>query len=179
MCSSDLTGLEFESVCGVQQTFTKERPNGKGKPKSKVTVDDAFCFLAKFVGGAIGTYEATRVAPGRKNYNRVEISGTKGTIVWNLERMNELEFFSFEDQRDAQGFRTIMCMDSVHPYAAHWWPDGHIVGYEHTFVHHLADFISSLKTGEAFAPDFQDGLKVQAVLEACLASVSGGGWVKV
>ena len=174
-----LTGLEFESVCGVQQTFTKERPNGKGKPKSKVTVDDAFCFLAKFQGGAIGTYEATRVAPGRKNYNRIEISGTKGTIVWNLERMNELEFFSFEDQRDAQGFRTIMCMDSVHPYAAHWWPDGHIVGYEHTFVHHLADFISSLKTGEAFAPDFHDGLKVQAVLEACLASAGGGGWVKV
>ncbi|MCY2955915.1 MAG: Gfo/Idh/MocA family oxidoreductase [Planctomycetota bacterium] len=174
-----LTGLEFLSVCGMQQTFTKERPTGKGKAKAEVTVDDAFCFLARFAGGAIGTFEATRVAPGRKNYNRIEISGTKGTIIWNLERMNELQFFSFADQRDAQGFRTIMCMDSVHPYAANWWPDGHTVGYEHTFVHHLADFVSSLKSGAAFAPNFHDGLKVQAVLEAAMQSVKSGTFVKV
>jgi len=173
-----LTGLEFAEVCGVQQTYTKERPAGGGK-MAPVDVDDAFCFLARFHNGAIGTYEATRVAPGRKNYNRVEVSGTKGSILWNLERMNELEFFSFADTRDAQGFRTIMCMDSVHPYAAHWWPDGHIVGYEHTFVHHLADFVSALHTGEPFVPDFQDGVAVQAVLEAALQSVKSGAWVKV
>ena len=93
--------------------------------------------------------------------------------------MNELEFFSFEDTRDAQGFRTIMCMDSVHPYAAHWWPDGHIVGYEHTFVHHLADFVDCLHSGEAFAPDFADGVKVQAVLDAALQSAKDGKWAKV
>ena len=174
-----LTGLEFTAVCGMQQTFTKERPTGDGKTTSKVDVDDAFCFMAKFSNGAIGTYEATRVAPGRKNFNKVEVSGTKGTIVWNLERMNELEFFSFEDTRDAQGFRTIMCMDPVHPYAAHWWPDGHIVGYEHTFVHHLADFVDCLHSGEAFAPDFADGVKVQAVLEAALQSAKDGKWAKV
>ena len=174
-----LTGLEFTAVCGMQQTFTKERPTGDGKTTSKVDVDDAFCFMAKFSNGAIGTYEATRVAPGRKNFNKVEVSGTKGTIVWNLERMNELEFFSFEDTRDAQGFRTIMCMDSVHPYAAHWWPDGHIVGYEHTFVHHLADFVDCLHSGEAFAPDFADGVKVQAVLDAALQSAKDGKWAKV
>src|SRR5262249_21120999 len=125
------------------------------------------------------TYEATRVAPGRKNYNRIEISGTKGAVQWNLERLNELQVFSFQDQRDAQGFRTIMCMDGVHPYAAHWWPDGHIVGYEHTFVHHLADFVTALHTGESFAPDFGDGLKVQQVLDAALESVKTGAWVKV
>lgn len=174
-----LTGLEFTAVCGMQQTYTKERPTGDGKSTSKVDVDDAFCFMAKFSNGAIGTFEATRVAPGRKNFNKVEVSGTKGTIVWNLERMNELEFFSFEDTRDAQGFRTIMCMDSVHPYAAHWWPDGHIVGYEHTFVHHLADFVDCLHSGEAFAPDFADGVKVQAVLEAALQSAKDGKWAKV
>ena len=174
-----LTGLEFTAVCGMQQTFTKERPTGDGKTTSKVDVDDAFCFMAKFSNGAIGTYEATRVAPGRKNFNKVEVSGTKGTIVWNLERMNELEFFSFEDTRDAQGFRTIMCMDSVHPYAAHWWPDGHIVGYEHTFVHHLADFVDCLHSGEAFAPDFADGVKVQAVLDAALQSAKDGKWARV
>jgi predicted dehydrogenase len=174
-----LTGLEFEAVCSVQQTFTKERPKAGGKGREKVDVDDAFCFLAKFRGGAIGTYEATRVAPGRKNHNRLEISGTKGSILWNLERMNELEYFRFDDQRDAQGFRTIICMDAVHPYAANWWPDGHIVGYEHTFVHHLADFVASLQSGERFQPDFEDGLAVQRVLEAALDSVQQDGWVRI
>ena len=173
-----LTGLEFEAVCGLQQTFTKERPDGQGG-KAKVDVDDAFCFLAKFKGGAIGTYEATRAAPGRKNHNCIEISGEKGSIRWNLERMNELEVFSFADVRDGQGFRTIMVMDGVHPYAANWWPDGHIVGYEHTFVHHVVDFVTALQDGSAFAPDFQDGVAVQAVLEAALQSVKDGAWVKV
>ena len=79
----------------------------------------------------------------------------------------------------AQGFRTIMCMDSVHPYAANWWPDGHIVGYEHTFVHHLVDFVQALHTGEPFAPDFEDGVAVQAVLDAALASAQSGAWVAV
>ena len=173
-----LTGLEFESVCGMQQTFHKTRPAGRGKT-AKVDVDDAFCFLAKFKGGAIGTYEATRVAPGRKNHNCVEVSGTKGSIRWNLERMNELEVFSTKDPRDGQGFRTIMCMDEVHPYAANWWPDGHIVGYEHTFVHHVADFVAALAAGKPFAPDFDDGVAVQAVLEASLQSAREGRWVKV
>jgi len=173
-----LCGLEFESVCGMQQTFTKERPDGAGGT-AKVDVDDAFCFLAKFKGGAIGTYEATRTAPGRKNHNCIEISGSKGALRWNLERMNELEVFSFDDARDGQGFRTIMCMDGVHPYAANWWPDGHIVGYEHTFVHHVVDFVRALHSGEPFAPDFEDGVAVQRVLEAALASVKSGSWVKV
>ena len=173
-----LTGLEFDAVCGVQQTFTKERPDGAGG-KAKVDVDDAFCFLAKFKGGAIGTYEATRVAPGRKNHNCIEVSGTKGSLRWNLERMNELEFFSFADGRDTQGFRTVMVMDGVHPYAANWWPDGHIVGYEHTFVHHVVDFVRALHDGSPFAPDFDDGVAVQAVLDAALASAKSGKWVKV
>lgn len=173
-----LTGLEFDSVCAVQQTYTKERPKAGGG-KARVDVDDALCFLAKFKGGAIGTYEATRVAPGRKNHNRIEISGSKGSIAWNLERMNELEFFSFGDQADAQGFRTIMCMDANHPYAANWWPDGHILGYEHTFVHHLADFVAGLKGKARFRPDFEDGVRVQAVLEAALQSARGNRWVKV
>jgi len=173
-----LTGLEFEAVCGMQQTFTKERPDGAGG-RRKVDVDDAFCFLARFKGGAIGTYEATRTAPGRKNHNCIEISGEKGSLRWNLERMNELEVFSFADVRDGQGFRTVMVMDGVHPYAANWWPDGHIVGYEHTFVHHVVDFVRALHDGTPFAPDFQDGVAVQAVLEAALQSVKDGAWVKV
>lgn len=173
-----LTALEFDSVCAVQQTFTKQRPDGDGGT-SKVDVDDAFCFLAKFKGGAIGTYEATRVAPGRKNHNCIEVNGTQGSLRWNLERLNELEFFSFADRRDAQGWRTIMCMDSVHPYAANWWPDGHIVGYEHTFVHHVADFVRAVHDGDPFVPDFDDGVAVQAVLDAALQSVKSGRWAKV
>jgi predicted dehydrogenase len=173
-----LTGLEFESVCGMQQTFTTERPDGAGGT-AVVDVDDAFCFLARFRGGAIGTYEATRVAPGRKNFNSIELSGTKGSLRWNLERMNELELFSFADARDAQGFRTIMCMDGAHPYAASWWPDGHIVGYEHTFVHHVVDFVRALHDGTPFAPDFADGVAVQAVLDAALQSARSGAWVRV
>ena len=173
-----LTGLEFESVCGLQQTFTKQRPDGHGGV-ARVDVDDAFCFLARFQGGAIGTYEATRTAPGRKNHNCIEVSGSRGSLRWNLERMNELEVFSFDDPRDGQGFRTVMCMDAVHPYAANWWPDGHIVGYEHTFVHHVADFVRALHDGGPFRPDFGDGVAVQAVLEAALRSVQERGWVKV
>lgn len=173
-----LTGLEFDAVCGLSQTFTRQRPDGNGG-MSKVDVDDAFCFLARFKGGAIGTYEATRTAPGRKNHNCIEISGSKGSLRWNLERMNELELFSFADPRDSQGFRTIIAMDSGHPYAANWWPDGHIVGYEHTFVHHVVDFVRALATKQPFRPDFQDGVAVQAVLEAALQSAKQGGWVKV
>ena len=173
-----LTGLEFESVCALQETYTLVRKDDRGK-RVPVDVDDAFVFLARFKGGAIGTYEATRVAPGRKNYNRIEVNGTTGTIVWNLERMNELEFFSFKDKRDAQGFRTIMCMDSVHPYAPQWWPDGHIIGYEHTFTHHLVDWVLALKKGLPFHPDFDDGVAVQTVLEATLKSAEGGRWVTV
>lgn len=173
-----LTGLEFEEVCAVEQTFTKTRKDAAGK-RRPVTVDDAFAFLARLQGGAIGTFEATRVAPGHKNRNCIEINGVKGSIRWDFERMNELEFFSFEDTRDAQGFRRIMCMDAVHPYAAHWWPDGHVIGYEHTFVHHLADFLEALAKRRKFAPDFEDGLRVQAVLDAALESSARGKWARV
>jgi len=173
-----MTGLEFAEVCAVQQTFTTRRPAGKGKTEP-VDVDDALLFLARFDNGAIGSYEATRVAPGRKNMNRIEVNGTKGSLVWNLERMNELEFFSFADKADLQGFRSIMCMDAPHPYAAQWWPDGHTIGYEHTFVHHLVDWVTSLHEGKPFQPDFDDGVAVQKVLDAALKAATNRRWVAV
>lgn len=173
-----LTGLTFAEVCATEQTFTKFRKDASGKRRA-VTVDDALAFLAKFSNGAMGTFEATRVAPGRKNYNRIEINGTKGSIAWNFERMNELEFFSFDDAPDAQGYRTIMCMDAAHPYAANWWPDGHIIGYEHTFVHHLADFLQGLGSRKVFKPNFDDGVAIQAVLDAALESSAKHRWIKV
>ncbi len=173
-----LTGLEFESVCGLETTFTRKRKDSGGKLRT-VDVDDAFAFLARFGGGAIGTFEASRVAPGRKNHNQIEISGEKGAVRWNLERMNELEVFRYDEPHDTQGFRTVMCMDNPHPYAANWWPDGHIIGYEHTFVHTLADFVRSLDGEQPFRPDFADGLAVQLVLEAAQKSAAGARWVKL
>jgi predicted dehydrogenase len=173
-----LTGLEFVEVTAMEQTFTKTRTDGGGR-RREVDVDDMFAFLARFDGGAVGTFEATRAAPGRKNHNQIEVNGTKGSVLWNLERMNELQLFRSDDPADSQGFRSIICMDGPHPYAAHWWPDGHIIGYEHTFVHTLADFVASLKGRKPFHPNFDDGVAVQAVLEASAKAAQSGRWVKV
>lgn len=174
-----LTGLEFSEVTSLAQTFTPKRPNAAGKGQITVDVDDAFLFLAKLSNGAVASYEATRVAAGRKNYNQIEINGTKGTVVWNFERMNELQFFSFEDDAKAQGFRTIMAMDSNHPYAGNYWPDGHIIGYEHTFTNTLYDWLVAVKKKKPFYPDFADGWANQEVLEASLKSAATGRWTKV
>ena len=173
-----LTGLEFDEVAAAEETFTKRRKDGAGKSRP-VDVDDAMVFLTRLSNGALGTYEATRVAPGRKNFNRIEVSGETGSIAWNLERMNELEVFRYDEPADGRGFRTVMCMDEPHPYAAHWWPDGHILGYEHTFVHTLADFVQTLKGRKRFAPDFADGVACQAVLDAVLKAAQSRRWVKV
>ena len=178
-----LTGLTFAEVCAVEQTFTKTR-KGPGGKRTAVTVDDAFAFLARFSNGAIGTFEATRVAPGRKNYNQIEINGTKGSIVWNLERMNELAGVHLRRQADdAPRLQAPSCAwTSVHPYAAHWWPDGHIIGYEHTFVHHARRLRHDASKGAVQRarshPNFDDGVAVQAVLDASLkAARDGRRWV--
>ena len=173
-----LTGLEFVEVSAIAATFTKTRPSGTGKRK-RVDVDDALAFLTRFDNGALGTFEASRVAPGRKNHNRIEINGETGTVVWNLERMNELELFRFEGDEDTRGFRTIMCMDESHPYAANWWPDGHLLGYEHTFVNTFAEFVKSLRGRGRFRPDFDDGVAVQRVLDAASKSARSRRWTKV
>jgi len=175
-----ITGLEFDDVVAMQETFTKQRPSSDGKGTITVDVDDAFLFLAKLSNGAVASFEATRVAAGRKNYNRIEINGTKGSLVWNFERMNELEFFSFEDDARVQGFRTVMCMNgAAHPYAGNYWPDGHIIGYEHTFVNALADFLYALKAKKEYRPDFRDGVANQEVLDASLASAKTRKWVSI
>ena len=175
-----LTGLEFTDVVGMEQTFITERRMPDGKGMGTVDVDDALLFLARLSNGATASFEASRVAAGHKNYNRIEVNGTRGSLSWNVERMNELEFFSLDDEPVAQGFRTIMCMNnSAHPYAANYWPDGHIIGYEHTFTNTLADFFSALKSGEPYRPDFADGAANQEVVDASLESAKTGKWVKV
>ena len=175
-----MTGLEFDSVVGLEQTFIKKRKNGDGMGLFDVDVDDTLLFLAKLSNGAVASFEATRAAAGRKNYNRIEINGTRGSIVWNFERMNELEVYTVEDEPRHKGFRVVMCMDgSAHPYAGNYWPDGHVLGYEHCFINMLADFVQALASGDEFRPDFADGLANQEVLDASLASAKSGKWVKV
>ncbi|MEQ8848248.1 Gfo/Idh/MocA family oxidoreductase [Botrimarina sp.] len=187
-----LTGDEITRVVGDLKTFVTERPypdgSGAGIGASgdsgksgvgKVTVDDAAVFLARFAGGAIGTFEATRMATGRKNYNRFEISGSKGTLAWNFEEMNTLEYYSTAEPTNRQGFKTIMATEPDHPYAGAWWPPGHLLGYEHTFVHGVRDLIQAIAAGGDVAPDFRDGAQCVAVLEAVESSAESGGWQDV
>jgi predicted dehydrogenase len=183
---------EFEEVVGANATFIKKRPliqekdaltTGLVAEKSvktgEVTVDDATLFLARFSNGALGSFEATRFAAGRKNGQRWEINGSKGSIVFNLERLNELEYYSVDDPASVQGFRTIIATDGSHPYAANWWPAGHIIGYGDSFVNMVADLFTSLAENKNPSPDFRDGVKSQEVLEAVEKSVKTGRWVKI
>ncbi len=179
---------EITEISALTETFIKERPLGQmtgglgaaatGKT-GRVTVDDCALFIARFDNGAVGAFEATRFAGGRKNYNRFEINGSGGSVVFNLERMNELEFFNRQDSADRQGFRTILCNEVSQPYGANWWPSGHIIGYEHTFINTVADLIQSLTHGTPFAPDFVDGVRNQAVLDAVERAAKSKKWEKV
>lgn len=180
---------EFDEVCGMLHTFIKQRPfageiddklGAKASDKmGEVTVDDAAMFLARFKNGALGTFEATRFAVGRKNKNSFEINGSKGSVVFNLEKMNELEYYNNEDQSDLHGFRLIQATEANHPYAGHYWPVGHIIGYEHTFVNLVADAVTNMATGKPISPDFVDGYENQRVLDAVEQSHEKRTWVKL
>jgi predicted dehydrogenase len=185
---------DIGEVVGTQETFIKQRPREAvaiglkaqaGKGTENVTVDDATAFLAKFaIGknvapGAYGTFEATRLAPGHHNYNRFEINGSEGSIIFNFERMNELEYCNRSDASDKNGFKTIMCTDGAHPYVSAWWPPGHVLGYEHTFIHEVKDFVDAITNNAAIHPDFVDGAKCVAVLESVVNSQKSKRWVKV
>ena len=170
---------EIEAVSGAQEIFVVERPLGDGSGTGTVTADDAMVFLARFSGGALGSFMATRFATGRKNYLRLEIFGSKGALVFNLERLNELEFTSRQDPEPERGFRTIMVTESSHPYVSAWWPPGHIIGWEHTFIHEVRDLLLAIDKGEAVYPDFYDGLRCQQVLDAVVQSSLSGRWEDV
>ena len=180
---------EMETVTGQMTTFIKERPlpsegagawGAKGKKgKGKVTVDDDTNFLARFKNGSVGVFEATRFAGGRRNYNTFQIYGSKGSIAFNLERMNELEFFDRTEPSEVQAYKTIMVTQPDHPYVGAWWPPGHIIGYEHTFVHAIHDFLTAIDEDRLPEPNFRDGVRNQAVLDAVERSAKAGKWEKV
>lgn len=170
---------EIEAVCASADIFIKERPLQGGKGKGTVTADDALCFMARFENGAQGNFMATRFATGRKNYLRLEVFGSEGSFVFNLERLNELQYYSRNDDVAEQGFRTIMVTESIHPYVNAWWPPGHIIGWEHTFIHEVADFIIAIGQGADVLPDFYDGYRCQQVLDAALNSSDNHRWMKI
>lgn len=179
---------EITDVVGMTKTFITERPaEGSsdgltataGEGTEEVTVDDTSIFLAQFANGATGTFEATRLAPGRKNYNRFEINGSKGSLVWCFEDLNALEFYSTADPSSQQGFRRILATEGEHPYVGNWWPPGHMLGYEHAFTHAVYDLTQSIANNQDCSPDFLDGVQCVAVLEAVDQSQASGSWAKV
>lgn len=184
-----ITGQRITGVSALTETFIKERPlpaeteglRGTGSSeRGEVTVDDCALFLARLSGGAVATYEATRFATGRKNGLRIELNGEKGSLVFDLERLNELELYLTEEDNTTQGFRRILITEAEHPYVSAWWPAGHILGWEHSFTHEVYDLVTAIGEGTDPAPSFADGLQVQLVLDAVERSAAAGsGWVAV
>jgi predicted dehydrogenase len=180
-----LTGVEFAEVAGTVKTFVTSRPLAEGAlepstaaPQARrlgaVTVDDTFIAVGLLEGGALATLEATRMAPGCKNALRVEVDGSAGSIGFDLERLNELQVY--EDGPTARGSKRLLVTSPDDPYVRQWWPPGHVLGWEHTFVHEFQDFLAALADGRQPVPSFLDGLQVQIVLDAIERSASEHRW---
>lgn len=168
---------EITETAGLMKTFITERPLPGSKEMAPVDVDDAALSLVKFEGGAIGSIEGSRFATGRRNYNYFEINGSKGSVVFNLERLNELEVYTEEGPNS--GFRTVLVTESEHPYVGGWWPPGHIIGYEHTFTHTVLDLLKAIDTGQVPTPNFEDGVRTQKVLDAVERAAASKCWETV
>jgi predicted dehydrogenase len=191
-----VTGQEITDICGaIAETFIKERKRMTGPAAGgiasgvkasaetgKVTVDDTLLFLARFSGGAVASFEAARQATGNQNRNGFEINGTKGSIRFDFERMNELQFYDATADRIVQGWTNLMVTHGAdHPYVGAWWPDAHLIGYEHGFVNQAYDILRALAGQEPTVPlaDFSDAYRTQQVLEAALVSAQSQRWVRV
>lgn len=178
-----ITGMSIDSVSGTVDTIIKQRPvlestsglgGTGGSELGEVTVDDVALFTARFDSGVLGIYEATRFATGRKNALRVEVSGSKGALAFDLEDLNSLQFYDSTAPAEEQGFTKILVTEPQHPYIANWWPAGHMLGYEHAFAHQAKDFVEAIESGTQPTPSFADGLQVQKVLAAVEASAGNG-----
>lgn len=184
-----VTGERITGVSGLLETFVPERPvaadfaglrGAAGTARGPVTVDDAALFTARFAGGAVGTFEATRFAWGRKNAIRLELNGSLGSVAFDFEDMNVLHVFDATQEARLGGFRRILVTEPEHPYIGAWWPAGHGLGYEHAFTHQVVDLVGALAAGEQPTPSFADGLVVQRVLEAVERSAAAGSaWTPV
>jgi predicted dehydrogenase len=183
-----ITGERITEVSGQLETFVKERPvasgdtagtlggGGASTERGPVTVDDAAVFIARFTGGGLGVFEATRFATGRKNAIRVEVNGSNGSLAFDFEDMNVLEFFDASEPDETAGFRRILVTEPGHPYVGAWWPPGHGLGYEHGFTHQVVDLVQAIADGTDPSPTFADGLQVQRVLAAVETSSDTRSW---
>ncbi|PNH80274.1 dehydrogenase [Arthrobacter sp. AFG20] len=184
-----VTGLNLEKVSGTIDTIVKERPlldSGSGLSGTagtgygQVTVDDIAIFTGRFESGALGSFEASRFATGRKNALQIEVSGDKGALVFDLEDLNSVQFYDRTAPADRQGFRKILVTEAEHPYVSGWWPAGHMLGYEHGFSHQVKDLVEGIVGGTDPHPTFADGLRVQRVLDAVeRSSVNDSAWTSV
>ena len=176
-----LSGDEITGVSALSATFVGTRPWADGSGRGTVTVDDAVLFTAKLASGALASFEATRYATGRKNGLRIELNGSAGSLAFDLERLNELEFFSVADSGgDVSGFRRVLVTEPTHPYLSAWWPPGHTLGWEHTFTHQARDLLTAVADGDQPSPSFADGLAVQRILDAVQRSAANGNsWESV
>jgi len=176
-----IVGDRLAGVSGLTETFVKERPlpaassglnasNGSGT--GPVTVDDAALFIGRFAGGALGSFEATRFATGRKNAIRIEVNGSEGSLAFDFESMNELQVYDANAPAEVAGFTRVLVTEPEHPYMAAWWPPGHLIGYEHSFTHEIVDLLRDLGADRDPSPSFADGLQIQQVLAAVVESAA-------
>ena len=173
-------------VVARTETFVKQRKHVESGKVEPVGIDDACMFLAEFANGSMGTFESTRYARGRKNFNTFELNGADGSIYFDLEDSQYLDFFEYSQKQSGKkvedhltGWRRIHVTNFEHPYMDHWWVPGTTIGYEHTFINALADLLKGLETGTHAQPDFRSGLRTQKVCEAVLASAQSGQWAEI
>ncbi len=163
-------------VTAMTETFVKERTHADTGEKMPVKIDDACSFLCHFDNGSLGLFESTRYARGHKALYTLEINGEKGSLRWDLHDLHRLEYFEYSEESATRGWRSIHVSDGDQPYMDHWWVPGLNIGYEHTFVHQVADFIAGLESGQPASPTFRDALETQAVCDAVLGSAAARSW---
>lgn len=169
----------IDSVSAMTETFIKERVHQDTGEVMPVTIDDACTFMGRFSNGSLALFESTRYARGHKALYTLEINGEKGSLRWDLHDLHRLEYFDHGDAGAVRGWKSIHVTDGEHPYMSNWWVPGLQIGYEHTFVHQVADFLKSLETGEPAGPTFRDALETQKVCDAVLASANSSSWHNV
>jgi len=165
-------------VAAATEIFVRERPLAGGG-RQEVTTDDAAAFVARFRNGALGLFGTSRMSAGHKNALGLEVNGSRGSLIFDLERLNELQVYLPGEDRATQGFRTVMVTEPVHRYVDRWWPPGHILGWEHTFIHQYYEFLRALEEDRLPSPNFRDGWKVQCVLDAVEEAAAEKRWIAV
>lgn len=169
----------IKDVTAMTETFVKERVHAETGKKQPVAIDDACSFLCHFQNGSLGLFESTRYARGHKALYTLEINGEYGSMSWDLHDLHRLRYFDYRDESIVRGWRSVHVSDGDQPYMGNWWVPGLQIGYEHTFIHQVADFLKSLETGEPAHPTFRDALETQRVCDAVLDSAKSGAWVNI